>query len=83
MPNVPMVRLETASKTAQKVGAIDGEALDADAPTYHVQSVWDIGNVDMKEEVFRSRDPPGLTEMKVSGWRWYSGCNVSKQMRAV
>ena len=30
-----------------KVGAIDEDIPLSDAPTYHVESVWDIGNVDV------------------------------------
>ena len=51
-----------------KVGAIDDDIPFSDAPTYHVESVWDIGNVDVDggwhvkmKKVSHAWCPPGLT----------------------
>ena len=51
-----------------KVGAIDDDIPFSDAPTYHVESVWDVGNVDVDggwqvkmKKVSHAWCPPGLT----------------------
>ena len=58
-----------------KVGAIDDDIPLSDAPTYHVESVWDIGNVDVHggwqvkmnpKKVSPAWCPPGLTRTAFS-----------------
>ena len=48
-----------------KVGAVDEEAPGAEAPTYHVESVWDIGVVDVVNGEAGAAQPPPVASADV------------------
>ena len=50
------------------VGAIDDDIPISGAPTYHVESVWDIGNVDVDGGWQVKENPKKSVSCVVSAW---------------
>ena len=69
------------------VGALDDHIPRSDAPTYHVESVWDIGNVDVDggwqvkmnpKKVSPAWCPLGLTRTAFRSWPREPSCRRAR-----